>query len=147
MSQLLIRQVNAEDTAQIAALDKECFSVPWSYNDFLNEFTVNERAFYIAAEIDEKIVGYVGMWKIFDEGHITNVAVAPGFRRKHIAKAMLSVFIEEGIKEGLRAFTLEVRASNEPAISLYRGFGFEEAGVRKNYYEGKEDALIMWLQV
>ena len=90
-------------------------------------------------------MGYCGMWGIVGEGQITNVAVAPQYRRQGVAKKLFRVFLDKGEQKGLTAFTLEVRTSNVPAIELYKSFGFKEAGVRKDFYElPKEDALIMW---
>lgn len=145
MSQLVIRQAGRDDCEKLAELDRLCFTVPWSLEAFRCEFEYENEAFYIAAEEDGVFAGYMGMRMILDEGHITNVAVHPMFRRKHIASAMMSVFIQEGNKRGIESFTLEVRKSNEAAIRLYESFGFETAGVRKNYYpDNHEDALIMW---
>ena len=107
--------------------------------------TENPRAFYIVAELDEKVVGYAGLWWIGDEGHITNVAVRPGYRHRHIGNGIIQVMIDFTTQEGIMHHTLEVRRSNLPAISLYEKFGFVVEGVRKEYYaNNKEDALIMW---
>ena len=112
----------------------------------MQELSVNERAMYFVAEIDGQIAGYAGLWQIVDEGHITNVAVAPQFRRQKLATAILEAFLSEGRARGIRAFTLEVRASNIAAQELYRKFGFQSAGYRPGYYEdNKEAAMIMWL--
>ena len=105
----------------------------------------NKLAFSIVAEIAGQICAYVGIWKIFEEGHITNVAVAPEFRRKHICRAMLETLISVTAEAGIEKYTLEVRAGNEPAIRLYEGLGFKSAGIRPGYYEDNgEDAVIMW---
>ena len=97
------------------------------------------------AEADGVLCGYVGIWKIVDEGHITNVAVSPDYRRRHIARAMLEALIARCGQNGITSYTLEVRVGNEPAIKLYEGLGFTAAGLRKGYYEDNgEDALIMW---
>lgn len=142
---LIVRQATGEDAAQIAEVEKQCFTVPWSYESLHQDISENPRAFYIAAEADGKICGYVGVWRILDEGHITNVAVAPEYRRRHIASAMLTVLLELLVDNEVRSCTLEVRAGNEAAKALYRSLGFEEAGVRKGYYEDNgEDAIIMW---
>jgi ribosomal-protein-alanine N-acetyltransferase len=82
---------------------------------------------------------------VLDEGHITNVAVLPDFRRKGIAVSLITSIFELSRAEGVTKYTLEVRASNETAISLYKRMNFEECGVRKKYYENNsEDAVIMW---
>ena len=97
------------------------------------------------AKTATKVVGYVGMWVILDEGHITNLAVDPAYRRKGIGRALLEHLITEGKKRGVRFLTLEVRSSNLVAQQLYRKLGFYEAGVRPGYYQdNQEDAIIMW---
>lgn len=142
---LIIRQAEEKDIKPMAEMDILCFSAPWSEDSFESEIKENHLAFYIVAEIDERMVGYAGLWRIVDEGHITNVAVHPDFRRKGIGEALVSVLLEHTIKNGITSHTLEVRVSNNPAISLYTKFGFEPAGLRKNYYEDNgEDAIIMW---
>lgn len=142
---LIIRQAEEKDIKPIAEIDKISFSVPWSEKSFEQEIMNNRLAFYIVAEVGDKIVGYAGLWLVDTEGHITNVAVHPEFRRKRIAEALISVLISNTIKNGAVSHTLEVRASNEAAISLYSKFGFKPAGIRRSYYEDNgEDAIIMW---
>ena len=141
----IIRQAKGEDARQIAEVEKACFSTPWSYESLKHDITENQRALYMTAEAGGKICGYAGLWKIIDEGHITNVAVSPEYRRKHIARSLLEALFASAAKQGIERFTLEVRAGNEAAKKLYGGFGFLEAGLRKGYYEDNgEDALIMW---
>ena len=142
---LIIRKAAESDVPAVEEVEKACFSVPWSYESLYHDILENKLAFYIVAEIDSKVCGYVGVWKIFDEGHITNVAIAPEYRRMHIASAMLSVLFDVTGAQGIDSYTLEVRAGNQAAIALYEGFGFREAGLRKGYYEDNgEDAIIMW---
>jgi len=148
MSEIVIRKATEKDVSQIAELDKICFSVPWSEQAFEKELKQNKLAFYIIAEVKEtgQIVGYAGVWLIQEEGHITNVAVHPDFRRKHIGMAIVEVLMKESSKRaGTETFTLEARKSNTAAIELYKKFGFIEVGIRKGYYqENNEDAVIMW---
>lgn len=142
---LMIRPAEEKDVRQIEEIEQECFSVPWSYKSLHQDIVENKRALYIVAEEDGQICGYAGVWKIFDEGHITNVAVTKHCRRRHLARAILTYLFEAAGKEGVKRYTLEVRAGNEPAKKLYEGLGFSEAGIRKGYYEDNgEDALIMW---
>lgn len=142
---LIIRQAEEKDIKPMAEIDKICFSVSWSEKSFSEEIKNNRLAFYVVAEIDDKIVGYAGLWLVDVEGHITNVAVRPEFRRKRIAEALISVLLDHTKKNGALSYTLEVRASNEAAISLYVKLGFKPAGIRKAYYEDNgEDAIIMW---
>lgn len=142
---LVIRQAEERDIIPMAALDRLCFSMPWSEASFAHEIKENHLAFYLVAEIGEELVGYAGMWLVVDEGHITNVATHPDYRKKGIASAMVTLLIETTKKEGILSHTLEVRASNQNAIDLYAKLGFEAIGIRKNYYEDNhEDAIIMW---
>lgn len=144
---LIIRQAEERDIKPMAQLDILCFTSPWSEDSFEREIKENNIAFYIVAESDGVLVGYAGLWCIVDEGHITNVAVHPDYRRRHIGEALISILLEHTIKNGIKSHTLEVRVTNEAAQSLYRKFGFEPVGIRKNYYEDNgEDAIIMWRQ-
>ena len=142
---LVIRQAEERDIKPMAEMDILCFSSPWSEASFEKEIRENRLAFYIIAETDGRMAGYAGLWCIVDEGHITNVAVHPEFRRRGIGEALISVLLDHTVKSGILSHTLEVRASNTAAISLYSKFGFEPMGLRKNYYEDNgEDAIIMW---
>ncbi|MBQ8563461.1 MAG: ribosomal protein S18-alanine N-acetyltransferase [Firmicutes bacterium] len=145
MADLIIRKAEEKDILQIEELEKICFADPWSYESLEQDILRNKLAFYIVAEVDGEVCGYVGIWNIVDEGHITNVAVSPDFRRMHIASNMLDVLIASCEAAGVERFTLEVRAGNEPAKALYAGKGFREMGIRKGYYQDNgEDAIIMW---
>ena len=147
MGDMIIRKAEDRDVVSMAELDKICFAAPWSEDSFRFEVNENPMALYIVAEIDGRLAGYAGLWLIVDEGHITNVAVHPDFRRKHIGQAIISVLLAAAEEAGAMSQTLEVRVSNEPAQKLYSKFGFKSAGVRKGYYEdNKEDAMIMWRQ-
>lgn len=133
---------------QIAALERLCFSAPWS-EAMLTEVLFDAQASFIVAESEEGgVLGYAGLQVVLDEGYIDNIAVEPAARRHGVADELLDVFCRFG-EAHLAFLTLEVRASNEPAIALYRKHGFEEAGRRKNYYtKPTEDAVIMtrWFQ-
>lgn len=145
MADLIIRQAEEKDVPAIEEIEKQCFTDPWSYESLYRDIVENGLAFYVVAQTDGRVCGYVGIWKILDEGHITNVAVAPEFRRKHIGRAMLKALIDFTSQEGIEKYTLEVRASNQAAIRLYEGLGFSAEGIRPGYYEDNgEDAVIMW---
>lgn len=147
MGDVLVRQAGPADADAIYEIEKLCFPDPWSRESVRFELEENPRAFYVVAEHTGKVVGYAGLWWIEDEGHITNVAVAPGFRHRHIGEGIIRVLLDFTLREGIRHHTLEVRRSNEAAIGLYTKFGFQVEGVRKGYYRhGGEDALIMWRQ-
>lgn len=145
MEELIIRSGIPSDIDDMEILEQRCFAVPWSRESILYDLCGNHLAAYFVAELSGRVVGYIGVWKIVDEGHITNVAVSPDCRRMQIGSALLKTMLEVTAEEGIERHTLEVRAGNEPAIGLYKKFGFETAGRRKGYYEDNgEDALIMW---
>lgn len=149
MSDIIIRKATEEDISKIAQLDILCFSSPWSESAFEHEIKENSLAFYIVAEIEStgQIIGYAGLWIINDEGHITNVAVDPKYRRKKLGFSIVKVLTSEAEKAGAKSFTLEVRLSNLGAIEMYEKSGFIKIGVRKGYYtDNNEDALIMWTE-
>ncbi len=130
----------------VAAMERECFSAPWSA-DMLAEELYHDNASYIVAEAEDgTVLGYAGLQAVLDEGYITNVAVAPAFRRQGVADALVSAFCRFG-KAKLAFLTLEVRASNAAAIALYEKHGFSPVGRRKNYYDHPtEDAVLMTLR-
>ena len=128
---------------QIAALERECFSTPWS-EAMLTEVLFDSQASFIVAESEEGgVLGYAGLQVVLDEGYIDNIAVEPNARRHGVADELLDVFCRFG-EANLAFLTLEVRAGNVPAIGLYEKLGFEVVGRRRNYYrEEGEDALLM----
>lgn len=145
MNDMIIRDMVPQDIKDILVIETLCFSVPWSEAAFLDELLTNAVAKYLVVEYDNHAIGYVGVWRILDEGHITNIAIHPSFQRKGIACELLKALIQDLEDENITKMTLEVRASNKPAINLYHEFGFKKAGIRKGYYEdNKEDAIIMW---
>ena len=130
-------------TAQIAALERLCFSAPWSEDSVRSELD-NPLSLWLVAEENGEVAGYIGSQTVLGEADMMNVAVAPACRRRGIAAALVEALIGALDAGGAYALTLEVRASNEPALALYRGLGFCEIGRRKNYYsKPREDALIL----
>ncbi len=145
MDDIIIRYGTSSDIDDICELEKICFSDPWSRESIREEIEENKLALYIVAEVYGKVVGYAGIWWILDEGHITNIAVHPNKRCIGIAKAIIDTMLECAKNKGVNKFTLEVRKSNEGAKMLYENFGFQNIGLRRNYYKDGEDAVIMWL--
>lgn len=144
--QLHVRIVpmNGDHLDEVAELERVCFSTPWSRNMLAEELENDCAAFLVALDDTGRVVGYAGLLVILDEGYITNVAVSPEYRRSGIAGKLLQVFLDFAVGHQLAFLTLEVRASNYPAIALYGSRGFRSVGRRKNYYEHpKEDAIIM----
>ncbi len=141
---VVYRKMTAEDVPFISRLEEETFSMPWSADSFL-EMIGKEDARYYVAEEDGRLLGGCGVLMIAGEGNITNVAIAPEARNRGIGTALLRHLMAEGNREGLTAYTLEVRVSNAAAIHVYEKLGFVSAGVRPGFYEKPvEDALIFW---
>lgn len=137
--------MRAEHTARLAELEKICFSEPWSEKALLEE-TENPAAFFVAAVDGSEVLGYGGMHTVLGESYIDNIAVFPEHRGRGVGRAVTMALVEKAKTDGGVFITLEVRASNLPAITLYRSLGFESAGVRKRFYtEPEEDAVIMTL--
>ena len=140
---MIIEKMNASHVAKIAQLEKICFSDPWSENSIASELH-NKLAFWLVAAEGEIVAGYIGSQTVMEETDMMNVAVHPDFRRKGIAEGLINGLVEQLKAMGSRCLTLEVRASNAPAIALYEKLGFSEIGRRKNYYRNpREDALIL----
>ena len=140
---MTIEKMNAGQVAQIAALEKICFSDPWSENSIASELE-NKLAHWLVAQEGEMVAGYIGSQTVMGETDMMNVAVHPDFRRRGIAEALVKRLVEDLKVMESHCLTLEVRASNAPAIALYEKLGFSQIGRRKNYYRNpREDALIL----
>ena len=133
-----------EHLSQAAEIERLCFSDPWS-EKMLAEHLANPCSLTLAAVGDTgRLLGYVGLLAVVDEGYITNVAVRPDCRRQGVAAALLDALEAQGTERELAFLTLEVRQSNAPARALYEKLGYLQAGLRRNYYENpREDAIIM----
>ena len=145
MKQVKIVPMAAEHLDRLEQLERMCFSRPWSKKMLAEELDNQCAAFLVAVEPEtEQPVGYAGLLVVADEGYITNVAVRPDCRKQGVAGKLLQVFLDFAQANRLAFLTLEVRASNYPAIALYGSRGFRGVGRRKNYYEHpREDAIIM----
>lgn len=139
-----VRDLCEEDVAQLADIEAESFSMPWSAQAF-RDLLSHSYCRYVVALADGRVAGCAGFSNICDVANIDNVVVAPGLRNHGIAQAMLTELIARGEAEHVEAFTLEVRVSNVAAVHIYEKFGFASEGIRPNFYERpKEDANIMW---
>jgi len=138
-----IVKMNESHISAVAALEKCCFSDPWSEKSVASELT-NPLSLWLVAMEGEQTVGYVGSQTVMDETDMMNIAVDPDFRRQGIAEMLINALVEALDSRGSRCLTLEVRASNDPAKNLYEKLGFLQIGRRKNYYRNpREDALIL----
>ena len=141
---MMITEMRPEHVAQVAALEKLCFGTEaWSENSVASELN-NQLALGVVAVDGDRVAGYVGSQTVCDETDMMNIAVHPDYRRQKLGTALITNLIEALAKRGSHSLTLEVRASNDPAIAMYTLYGFEQVGRRKNYYRNpKEDALIL----
>lgn len=129
----------------ILEIERRSFPTPWSERAFVSELTQNAYAHYIVALGGERVVGYAGMWLVLDEAHVTNIAVHPDHRGRHVGELLLVELQRRASEQGCTRMTLEVRPSNAVAQHLYRKHGFAPKGLRPGYYtDTHEDAIIMW---
>ena len=140
---ITITPMTADHVPQVAALESICFSDPWSEKSVASELT-NPLSLWLVALEGDTIAGYVGSQSVLGESDMMNVAVHPDFRRRRIGEALVLELVEQLKARGNYCLTLEVRASNDPARKLYEKLGFQQVGLRKNYYRNpKEDACIL----
>ena len=141
-----IRRMTLDDLAQVVAIDKVSFSLPWPERSFRFEITDNPASRAWVAEENGKVVGAIVAWLLVDEAHIATIATHPDFRRRGIASKLLVHTLQSMMNEGALTSVLEVRESNSAAQAMYRKFGFEESGRRPRYYrDNNEDAILMTL--
>lgn len=141
-----ICKMTAEDIKDVAEIEKECFSAPWSEKSLSDELT-NDTARFFVLKFEGETAGYIGANNAANEVYITNVAVLPKFRRRGFGEKLLSYLCFVSTQEGADFISLEVRKSNKNAIRLYEKCGFEKVGERKNFYTNPdEDAFIYTLQ-
>lgn len=133
------------DVDGVLEVERLAFPTPWSRQAFQTELTQNPYAHYLAARCGGRVVGYAGMWVLFDEAHVTNVAVHPEYRGRKVGECLMLELIAIGARRGATRMTLEVRPSNHVAQNLYAKLGFAPGGLRPGYYtDTGEDAIIMW---
>lgn len=143
MDNIKISKMTISDLNEIEDILFSDFDDFWNINTFKSEL-LNPNSKYIVAKIDNKIVGYAGIWKAVDDVHITNIVTAKNLRRQNIGSILLSNLIEMAKAEnGITSITLEVNCNNLPAKKLYEKSGFEIVGLRKKYYNNIDDAIIM----
>lgn len=146
-----LRPMTAADLSPISAIEQASFLTPWAEKDFIKALAQNQGTLcWVAEWIEEphppRVVANVIVWLILDEAHIGTLAVHPEYRGRSIARRLLAKVLLEATRLGATHALLEVRASNQDALHLYKKFGFAVVGVRKGYYQDAgEDALLMTL--
>jgi ribosomal-protein-alanine N-acetyltransferase len=143
---VVIEAMRKRHLRDVLTIENQVYPKPWTPGIFQSELDEMRDGYrnYVIARIDGQLVGYAGLLYSGDDAHITNIAVDPEVQRRHIGARLLLHQARLAIDLGFRNLTLEVRTSNTAAQELYRRFGMAPAGIRKNYYEGVEDAIVMW---
>lgn len=142
----MIEAMRPRHIGQVMDIERHAYPKPWSpkvFHDELEQARTGHRR-YVIARHGRQVVGYGGLMFVADEAHITNIAVHPDRQRQGVGSQLLGELARSAIGRGCEAWTLEVRASSTGAQELYRRFGFVPAGIRARYYEGAEDAIVMW---
>ena len=140
-----LRRLDAADLDLVEAIERESYRTPWSRSMFDAELRKPSSLALGAFTEDDALVGYAFVSRYVDAWHVMNIAVAPAYRRRGIARGMMERLFEVTARDVRRGYTLEVRVSNESAIRLYEALGFRARGIRRGYYtDNREDALIMW---
>jgi len=137
---------DVEGIDEVLTIEEASFTNPWTREMYLAELrNPNVSYCFVARDASGRSAGFCSFWRVLDELHINNLAVAPDFRRSGVASTLLTFVLAEGIRLGAQRATLEVRRSNDAARYLYERFGFTVAGVRRAYYTRPvEDALVLW---
>ncbi len=139
-----VNDTRPEQLDDILAIERQCFSLPWTREQLASQLSGDRYIFLAAEDENGRALGYVGLMYVLDEGYISNVAVTPDRRREGIADMLLTELYARAEEKKLSFLTLEVRAGNFPAQSLYKKHGYTEVGRRRGYYSlPKEDAVLM----
>ena len=141
---MLIRAMDLDDLDRIVELEHILFTSAWNKSDFIYELLENQFSFNYVLEENDQIIGYVGVWLMYEQSQITPIGVDPAYWRRGLGRMLMQEMIELAMKQGCEKMSLEVRISNQPAISLYQSLGFETVAIRKDYYQDNhEDAYLM----
>jgi len=144
----MIRLMTLADITRVLELENQLFTSPWGEDDFKYELESNLYSTVFVDEFDDNIVGYVGIWIIFEQAQITTLGVDKSYQHKHIGQALLVHAMEVAVEKHAEVMSLEVRVSNIAAQNLYRKLGFKTETIRKDYYQDNhEDAYLMLVKL
>jgi|SRR5699024_9678731 len=149
MKTISIRDMRIEDVPKVMNVDAGSFPAPWTKEIYEQELIENDFAYYFVMTTEsEDIIGYVGLWIIFDDAQITNIAVHEDYRGKKIGEKLFAFALSYAFQRGAQKLSLEVRPSNLVAKNMYHKFGLKKGGIRENYYpDNGEDAIVMWIRL
>ena len=152
--QLYIEPMHEADVGAVQVIEKEIFSTPWPRNAYFRELATRNSAHYITlkregeaevAPLTGDIVGYAGMWRMYDEAHVTTIGVRQDLQHHGYGRILFAALVQAAYELGAKWVTLEVRTTNDNAMRMYENFGFKVIGRRKGYYtDNGEDAIVMW---
>jgi [ribosomal protein S18]-alanine N-acetyltransferase len=142
---VLIRPMGVGDIERVLTIEAQSSPDPWTIGIVIDELRGPNRRYVVAEDDAGVVIGFCGLLAQVGEGHVTNIAVDPTFRSQRIAARLLLDNVRWALTQEVSALTLEVRVGNEPAIRLYRRFGFAPVGTRPRYYPNNDDALILWV--
>ncbi|HEY1455969.1 MAG TPA: ribosomal protein S18-alanine N-acetyltransferase [Candidatus Dormibacteraeota bacterium] len=158
--QLAIELMRESDVNTVQEIEREIFATPWPRNAYYRELASRASAHYVvlrqegtgeqpsaarAADFDQSIIGYGGMWRMYDEAHVTTIGVRHDIQHRGYGRILFAGLVQAAYDMGAKWVTLEVRTSNENAMKMYESFGFKVIGRRKGYYtDNGEDAIVMW---
>ncbi|MGL4521177.1 MAG: ribosomal protein S18-alanine N-acetyltransferase [Bacilli bacterium] len=146
--EITYRPMTVDDLDEVVQLEEAVFTSPWTKDLFLHELEENKYSLYVVAVVGEKIVGYAGIWCVFEQGQITNIGVLESYRGHKIGETLLDILLQSAKLRECHDLSLEVRVSNTIAQNLYKKYGFQYGNIRKNYYkDNNEDAHVMWVRL
>ncbi|WP_091496272.1 ribosomal protein S18-alanine N-acetyltransferase [Amphibacillus marinus] len=148
MPNVSIRAMELVDLDEVALIEVKSFTTPWSKALYQKELIENQFAHYYVIEVNQQVVGFCGVWLVLDEAQVTNIAIDPSYRGKGYGAMLFQYILNRALLRGATQLSLEVRKSNHAAKAMYKKFGLEKAGIRKNYYtDNNEDAIVMWVKL
>ena len=143
--QLMLEPMREPDVPIVQEIEREIFSTPWPRNAYYRELSSRNSAYYVVLRADTEVIGYGGMWRMYDEAHVTTIGVRRDLQHEGYGRIIFAGLVQAAYDMGAKWVTLEVRTSNENAIKMYEGFGFKVIGRRRGYYtDNGEDAIVMW---
>jgi [ribosomal protein S18]-alanine N-acetyltransferase len=147
--QLALEPMREADVPTVQEIERRIFSTPWPRNAYYRELSSRNSAYYVVlhreADRGVETVGYGGMWRMYDEAHVTTIGVRHDLQHQGYGRIIFAGLVQAAYDMGAKWVTLEVRASNGNAMRMYESFGFKVIGRRKGYYtDNGEDAIVMW---
>lgn len=143
-----IREMKKEDIGEVYVIEKNTYTSAWTRDILEHEVLHNQHGIYAVIEYEQQIVGYAGMWVVFDDAQITTIAIDPKFQGKKLGQQLFQYMLQTAHNLGVKHLSLEVRTSNVVAQNMYRKFGLVPGGLRKGYYtDNNEDAIVMWVRL